>query len=131
MQRMFRSKKFQVLLDQLRSGLLVEYDAVETLKMGVLEDLFRGFSRHHLADPVRHAVVSSSLFVRRSPGYLTRFCKFQALREYFHGYIMAAMAGCLSKPFVSRSSKSFRNLIRVASIIFIIFSGCVSNSYLA
>ncbi len=83
-QRMFRTKKFHAKLDDLRSRTLVDYDAVEALKMAVLEDLFRTFKRHHLQQrSVRGRAFLR--FVQQSPMYLTRFCVFQALHEYFHG----------------------------------------------
>mgnify|MGYP000734171607 CR=1 FL=1 len=83
-QRMFRTKKFRAKLDRLRSCSLVEYDAVEALKMAVLEDLFRAFKRYHLqAGTARGRAFLQ--FVKQSPTHLTRFCIFQVLHEYFHG----------------------------------------------
>ncbi len=83
-QRMFRSKKFHAKLDSLRSCSLVDYDAVEALKMAVLEDLFRAFKRHHL---LPHTARGRAFlqFVQHSPAYRTRFCVFNALNEHFHG----------------------------------------------
>lgn len=82
-QRVFRTKKFQAKLDQLRSCSLVDYDAVEALKIAVLEDLFRAFKRHHL-QPLTARGRAFLRFIQQSPVYLTRFCTFQALHEYFH-----------------------------------------------
>ncbi len=83
-QRMFRSKKFRAKLDYLRSCSLVDYNAVEALKMAVLEDLFRAFKRHHLQ---LHTARGRAFlrFIQKSPAYRTRFCVFNALDEYFHG----------------------------------------------
>ena len=82
LQRMFRTKKFQTTLQSLRSNPLVDYEAVSQLKMGVLEDLFRVFKRRHLRPPTTRGRAFLR-FVQRSPDFLTRFCTFQALSEYF------------------------------------------------
>ena len=86
LQRRFRTKNFQATLQTLRSSGFVDYDAVETLKMSVLEDLYRVFKRHHLQAPTARGCVFLR-FVRQSPEYLTRFCTFQALSEYFQGVV--------------------------------------------
>ena len=82
LQRMFRTKKFLTRLQSLRSNRLVDYEAVSQLKMGVLEDLFRVFKRRHLQPPTTRGRAFLR-FVQRSPDFLTRFCTFQALSEYF------------------------------------------------
>jgi len=82
LQRMFRTKKFQSTLETLRSSQLVEYEAVQQLKMAVLEDLFRVFKRRHLQFPTTRGRAFLR-FVQQSPDFLTRFCTFQVLSEYF------------------------------------------------
>ena len=85
-QRMFKSKTFQTKLQSLRGSRLVDYDGVEKLKLSVLEDLFRVFRRKHLQ--FRTARGRAFLrFVEQSPDFLTRFCTFEVLREYFQGAI--------------------------------------------
>jgi (1->4)-alpha-D-glucan 1-alpha-D-glucosylmutase len=54
--------------------------------MAVLEDLFRVFKRRHL-QPRTTRGRAFLLFVQQSPDFLTRFCTFKALSEYFHGLI--------------------------------------------
>ncbi len=84
LQRLSRTKKFQATLQEYRSGQFVEYDRVEGLKMSILEDLYRVFKRQHLQQRTRRGKVFLS-FVQQSPNFLTRFCTFQALTEFFNG----------------------------------------------
>ncbi len=86
LQRMFRGKKFQTTLQSLRSSQLVDYEGVHNLKMSVLEDLFRVFKRQSLQSSTSRGR-GFLRFVQQSPDYLTRFCTFQALSEYFHGAV--------------------------------------------
>ncbi len=86
LQQMFRTKKFQSTLETLRSSQLVEYEAVHQLKMAVLEDLFRVFKRRHL-QPRTTRGRAFLRFVQQSPDFLTRFCTFQVLSEYFQGSV--------------------------------------------
>jgi 4-alpha-glucanotransferase len=86
LQRMFRTKKFQSRLETLRSSQLVEYEAVHQLKMAVLEDLFRVFKRRHL-QPRTTRGRAFLRFVQQGPDFLTRFCTFQVLSEYFQGMV--------------------------------------------
>jgi 4-alpha-glucanotransferase len=86
LQRMFRTKKFQDTLHTLRSSRFVEYEPVHQLKMSVLEDLFRVFKRHHLR-PQTTRGRAFVRFVRKAPDFLTRFCTFQALSDYFGGAV--------------------------------------------
>ena len=83
LQAKFRTKKFQAALDALRVSQLVDYDAVETLKMTFLEDLYQVFTRKHF-QPRTTRGRTFLRFVQQSPDYLTRFCTFQALSEHFH-----------------------------------------------
>ncbi len=85
-QQRFRTKKFQSTLEALRSSQLVEYESVNQLKMGVLEDLFRVFKRRHL-QPRTTRGRAFLRFVQQSPDFLTRFCTFQVLSEYFPGMV--------------------------------------------
>ena len=82
LQQRFRTKKFQSNLETLRSSQLVEYEAVHQLKMAVLEDLFRVFKRRHL-QPRTMRGRAFLRFVQQSPEFLTRFCTFKVLSEYF------------------------------------------------
>ena len=91
LQQMFRTKKFQSTLETLRSSQFVEYEEVHELKMAVLEDLFRVFKRRHLQPRTRRGRAFIR-FVQQSPDFLTRFCTFKVLSEYFQGFGMAAMA---------------------------------------
>ena len=86
LQQMFRKKKFQSTLKTLRSSQFVEYEAVHQLKMSVLEDLFRVFKRHHL-QPGTTRGRAFLRFVQQAPDFLTRFCTFQMLSEYFGGKV--------------------------------------------
>ena len=86
LQRLLRTKKFQANLQRLRSGQFVEYDTVERLKLSILEDLYRAFRRQHLR-PNSMRGREFLRFVQQSPDYLTRFCIFQALTEFFHGLV--------------------------------------------
>jgi len=86
LQQMFRTKKFQSTLETLRSSQLVEYEAVHQLKMAVLEDLFRVFKRRHL-QPRTTRGRAFLRFVQQSPDFLTRFCTFKVLSEYFQGSV--------------------------------------------
>ena len=81
-QRMVKTKKFQNLLQALRSTRLVEYDAVEHLKMSVLEDLYRVFKQRHLKPKTRRARTFLQ-FLEQCPSYVTNFCTYQALCEKF------------------------------------------------
>lgn len=84
LQRMAKTKKFQGLLKALRSSRLVDYDAVEHVKLSVLEDMYRVFKRIHLKAGTPRAR-SFLRFVKQSPPYLMNFCTYQCLREYFQG----------------------------------------------
>lgn len=84
LQRRFRGKKFQTHLEILRASRLVDYEAVSNLKMSILEELFCVFKRQHLQSSTSRGR-EFTRFVRQSPDYLTRFCTFQALSEYFQG----------------------------------------------
>jgi 4-alpha-glucanotransferase len=86
LQQMFRTKKFQSTLETLRSSQLVEYEVIHQLKMTVLEDLFRAFKRRHLQPRTRRGRAFLR-YVQQSPDFLTRFCTFQALSEYFQGMV--------------------------------------------
>jgi len=86
LQRLKGTKKFQATLQALRSSQFVQYDAVETLKIAVLEDLYRVFKRQHLQPPTIRGR-RFLRFVEQSPDYLTRFCTFQALTEFFKGVV--------------------------------------------
>ncbi len=86
LQRMFRTKTFQATLQRLRASEFVDYDGVETLKLSVLEDLFRVFKRQHF-QPWTARGRAFIQFVDQSPDYLTRFCVFQALSEFFEGVV--------------------------------------------
>jgi 4-alpha-glucanotransferase len=86
LQQMFRTKKFQSTLETLRSSQLVEYEVIYQLKMAVLEDLFRAFKRRHL-QPRTTRGRAFLRFVEQSPAFLTRFCTFQVLSEYFQGSV--------------------------------------------
>jgi len=86
LQQMFRTKKFQSTLETLRSSQLVEYEVIHQLKMAVLEDLFRAFKRRHL-QPRTTRGRAFLRFVQQSPAFLTRFCTFQVLSEYFQGSV--------------------------------------------
>ncbi len=81
-QRMVKTKKFQNLLQALRSTRLVEYDAVEHLKMSVLEDLYRVFKQRHLKPKTRRARTFLQ-FLEQCPPYVMNFCTYQALCEKF------------------------------------------------
>jgi len=85
-QKKFRTKKFQATLEALRSSQFIEYEAVYQLKMGVLEDLFRVFKRGHL-HPRTTRGRAFLRFIQQSPDFLTRFCTFQVLSEYFQGVV--------------------------------------------
>jgi 4-alpha-glucanotransferase len=89
LQRLFKTKKFQATLRMLRSSHFVEYDAIETLKLSVLEDLYRSFKRQHLQPRSTRGWVFLR-FIQQSPAGLTRFCTFQALTEYFPGTVWRA-----------------------------------------
>jgi 4-alpha-glucanotransferase len=89
LQRLRRTKKFQAALQKLRVSRFVEYDQVETLKMAVLEDLYRVFKRQHLQPGTTRGGLFLR-FVQQSPDYLTRFCTFQALTEFFNGTVWRA-----------------------------------------
>jgi len=54
--------------------------------MAFLEDLFRIFKRRHLQPRTRRGRAFLR-FVQQSPDFLTRFCTFKALSEYFQGLI--------------------------------------------
>lgn len=82
----FRTKKFQAVLHALRASQFVDYDAIETLKMSVLENLYRVFKRAHL-QPTTTRGRKFLRFVQQSPDYLRRFCLFQALSEHFQGKV--------------------------------------------
>ncbi len=82
LQRMFRGKKFRGTLQRLRSTRLIDYEGVSNLKMSVLEDLFRVFTRQHLQLTTSRGRTFLG-FVQKSPDYVIRFCTFQALSEYF------------------------------------------------
>ena len=86
LQRMFRTKKFQSRLQTLRSGQFVEYEAVHQLKMTVLKDLFRVFSRQHLQSSTTRGRAFIR-FIEKAPEFFTRFCTFQALQEHFGGAV--------------------------------------------
>jgi 4-alpha-glucanotransferase len=88
-QHLVRTKKFQAALHKLRSSQFVDYDAVETLKMSVLEDLYGVFKRQQLQPRTRRGRMFLR-FVQQSPDYLTRFCTFQVLTEFFHGVVWRA-----------------------------------------
>ncbi|MEE8125436.1 MAG: 4-alpha-glucanotransferase [Nitrospirales bacterium] len=80
--RKFRGKKFQAVLQSLRDSRLVNYEAVQTIKSQILEELFRVFQRRHIKGRTSRGRVFSR-FVRQSQPHLTRFCTFQALSEFF------------------------------------------------
>lgn len=84
LQRRFRGKKFQTHLETLRTARLVDYEAVNILKMAVLEELFCVFERQHFQSSTARGRAFMR-FVRQSPESLTRFCTFQALSENFQG----------------------------------------------
>ncbi len=86
LQAKFRTKKFQAVLQALRSSQFVDYDAVESLKMSVLEDLYRVFNRKHLLPRTTRGRMFLR-FVQQSPDYFKRFCLFQALSEQFQGKV--------------------------------------------
>lgn len=75
-----RAPAFQAKLAALRRSPTVQYEAVERVKRGVLEELFRLFQRHHLARNTAKARAFHR-FVRKQGEALQRFALFRTLEE--------------------------------------------------